>query len=510
MHGKHKVKNVEELAEVLSSLRAQDSAKRVVHCHGVFDLLHIGHIRHLEQAKTLGDVLVVTVTPDRYVNKGPHRPVFKEDLRVEAIAALSCVDYVAINKWPMAVEAVRLLKPNFYVKGSEYRDAEKDRTGGIELEEEAVKSVGGRLVFTDDITYSSSALINRHMPIFSNELSEYLARFSARHSAGEILSLIEKAHSLKVLVIGEAIVDEYHYCGTMGKSGKDPVLVARHVDSEKFAGGILAVANNVAAFCDQVGLVTFLGAWDSQEDFIREKLDPKIDKIFLYMDNAPTIVKQRFVEIYPFQKLFEVYLMGDGENNTTQSQALCDKLRDTLLDYDVVIVTDYGHGMIGPEAVEILCSKARFLAVNTQVNAHNQGFNTVSKYHRADYICVSENEIRLEARSRQKDLRDVVLAVSEQLSCPRIIITRGASGCLCYSDREGFFEVPAFTSHVVDRMGAGDAVFSVTGLCVAQDAAIEMVGFIGNAVGAQAVATVGHRRPIERVPLIRHIESLLK
>ena len=106
---RNKIRGIEELARVLESVRGEGN--KVIHCHGVFDLLHIGHIRHFEQAKKLGDVLVVTLTQDRYVNKGPSRPVFNEDLRAEAIAALDCVDYVAINRWPMAIETIGLLRP---------------------------------------------------------------------------------------------------------------------------------------------------------------------------------------------------------------------------------------------------------------------------------------------------------------------------------------------------------------------------------------------------------------
>jgi len=508
MRRNNKIKEIEELREVLTLLHGEN--KKIVHCHGVFDLLHIGHIRHFEQAKKLGDVLVVTITPDRYVNKGPHRPVFSEHLRAAAIAALDCVDYVAINKWPTAVEIVKLLKPDIYVKGADYRDPQKDLTGKIIDEEAAVKSIGGKIAFTDDITFSSSSLINRYLPVFSKEAGDYLADFSARYSTKNILRYLENAQSLKVLVVGETIIDEYQYCETLGKSGKEPILAVRYVSNEKFAGGALAIANHVAAFCDQVGILTFLGTHDSQEDFIREKLDSKIDKMFLYMDNAPTIVKRRFVEIYPFQKLFEVYVMNEGEGGVAQSQALCAKLRGMLPEYDVVIVTDYGHGMLGAEAVDTLCNQARFLAINVQVNAGNHGFNTVSKYHRADYICVSENEIRLEVRSRRRDLRDIVLEVAEKLSCERIVITRGQQGCICYSKEGGFFEVPAFTSHVIDRIGAGDALFSVTALCVAQQGPMEVVGFVGNTVGAQAVAMVSHRKPIERVSLFKYIESLLK
>lgn len=506
--GRHrKIMEIEHLAEVVRSLRPE---KKVIHCHGVFDLLHVGHIRHFKEAKKLGDVLVVTVTPDRYVNKGPHRPVFSEELRAEAIAALDFVDFVAINKWPTAVEAIELLKPHMYVKGSDYRETEKDRTGGIAREERAVNSVGGQIAFTDEITFSSTSLINRHLPVFPKEVSEYLTALSARYPSEAVLKYLESARSLKVLIVGEAIIDEYQYCETIGKSGKEPILAARYVSSEKFAGGILAVANQVAAFSDRVGVLTFLGTQDSQEEYIREQLDDKIEKEFLYFDNAPTIVKRRFVELYPFQKLFEVYVMSDNEGDGAKTEMLCTKLREVLPAYDVVIVADYGHGMLGPEAVELLCGRSRFLAINTQMNADNRGFNTVSKYHNAHYMCVSENEIRLDVRSRRRDIRDIVLEVAGKLSCGHMVITRGQQGCLCYDHEEGFFEVPAFTSRIVDRVGAGDAVFSVTTLCVAQNAPMEVVGFIGNAVGAQAVATVGHRSRVEQVPLFKHIESLLK
>jgi rfaE bifunctional protein kinase chain/domain/rfaE bifunctional protein nucleotidyltransferase chain/domain len=503
-----KCKDLESLAQLLVSLRA--NGKKIVHCHGVFDLLHIGHIRHFEQAKTLGDVLIVTITPDRYVNKGPHRPAFPETLRTEAIAALDCVDFVAINKWPMAIEAIRLLQPDFYVKGSEYREAEKDRTGGIVLEEAAVMSVGGQLAFTDDIVFSSSNLINRYLPAFPSEVSDYLTGFTVRYRADDALQYLENARSLKVLVVGEAIIDEYQYCQAIGKSSKEPMLAVKHVSTERFAGGILAVGNHVANFCDYVGLITFLGTQNSQEAFLKEEVNSKINKTFLYRENSPTIVKRRFIESYFFTKLLEVYEMDDTALDKAHDDALCVALSEQLPGYDVVIVVDFGHGMLSSKAIDILCSKSRFLAVNAQSNAGNQGYHTISRYPRVDYVSLAESEIRLEARDRQGDLRAMILDVARKLRCRNIVVTRGKNGCLCYSADEGFFEVPALADQVVDRMGAGDAFLSLTALCVAQKAPMEVVGFIGNAVGAQAVATVGHRQATERVPLYRHIESLLK
>ncbi len=503
-----KIKTIDEAALAMASLRK--AGNKIVQCHGVFDLLHIGHLRHLQKARQNGDFLVVTVTPDRYVNKGPGRPAFTEMLRAEALAMLECVDLVAINQWPSAVEAIKLLKPDFYVKGPDYREATKDITGGILNEKQAVESVGGRIAITEDITFSSSNLINRHFSNFPKEVGAYVASFAERYPIGQVLGYLTGARDLKVLLVGESIIDEYEYCETMGKSGKEPILAARHLRTERFAGGTLAVANHLASFCDHVDLLTFLGTQNSHEEFIRSSLSSKVRPTFIHLEGEPTIVKRRFVEKYPFQKMFEMYVITDKESHEAGSQMLCSKLEETLSQYDLVLALDYGHGMLDQRAVNVLASKAPLLAVNTQVNAHNRGYNTISKYPRADYVCISENEIRLDCRSREQDLRQLTTAVAGRLHCPRVTITRGQQGCLCYHRDEGFFEVPAFTTHIVDRVGAGDAVFAVTALCIQQGAPMEVVGFTANIVGAHAVGMVANQRPIDRIPLMKHMEAILK
>lgn len=502
-----KILDLDDLARTLDGLRAE--GKVVVLCHGVFDLMHIGHIRYFEAARAFGDVLVVTLTPDEYVNKGPHRPAFGHGLRAEALAALDCVDYVAVNRWPTAVETIRLLRPQVYVKGSEYRDPAQDKTGKIVDEARAVQAVGGVIRFTEDITFSSSSLINRYCSPFPPQVQRFLEDMSARHDPDRVLAYLENCCQLRVLVVGESIIDEYHYCDTLGKSGKEPILAAKYLSSQKFAGGCLAIANHVAALAGGVGLVSFLGAADSQEAFIREKLDPRIATRFLFQEGAPTIVKRRFLESYPLQKLFEVYIMNGCEETPENSARLRAELAELLPAYDLVVVADYGHGMLDPESIAMICDRARFLAVNVQVNAGNLGFNTISKYPRADFICLSEKEIRMEARSRVRPLESIVRDVAERLSCRRVLVTQGKQGCLCYGD-EGFVRIPALTGHIVDRVGAGDTVLSVASLCVAQGAPMEVAGFIGNAAGAQAVAMVCNETALERTQLVKHIVSLLK
>src|SRR5690349_18096782 len=171
----NKIKRIDDLASTLAELKAQ--GKKIVHCHGVFDLLHIGHIKHLEAARKLGDALVVTITPDRFVNKGPHRPAFPERLRAEALASLSCVTFVGINEWPTAVETIQRIRPNFYVKGVVREAGKRDHTNAIQMEEEAVAAAGGKLVLTDEETYSASTLINQFMDVFTPETKTFLEQF---------------------------------------------------------------------------------------------------------------------------------------------------------------------------------------------------------------------------------------------------------------------------------------------------------------------------------------------
>lgn len=502
-----KILDLDALALTLDRLR---QGKTVVHCHGVFDLLHIGHIRYLEEARALGDILVVTLTQDAHVNKGPHRPAFTEALRAEAVAALGCVDFVAVNRWPTAVETIGLLRPDVYAKGGEYREAANDPTGKIVDEVRAVEAAGGHVHFTNGIVFSSSSLINAHYSPFPREVSQYLRDFARRHPIDAVLGWLDRAAGLRVLALGETIIDEHCYCETLGKSGKEPILAARFVESERAGGGILAIANHLAAFAGTVELCSCLGERDSQEAFVREQLRPGVRPHFLSLPEATTIVKRRFVELYPLQKLFELYIMQGCEESEDASRRMRVVLGELLPRVDLVVAADYGHGLFDAGLIDWLSENAPFLAVNAQVNAGNLGFNTVHKYPRADFVCVSEKEIRLAARSRDRDLCAVAEETAERLRCPRLLVTRGKQGCLSWSRDEGFFEIPAFTKHIVDRVGAGDAVLSVASLLAYLGAPMEVAGMLANLAGAQAVGVMSNRSPLDKVALVKHCIALLK
>lgn len=508
MINSRKILPLRDLARHLDSNRKN---QKIVLCHGVFDLLHIGHIKYFESAKSAGDILIVTVTPDRFVNKGPNRPAFPEQLRCEAIASLEVVDYVALNEWPTAVETIGILKPDIYAKGSEYKKTENDLTGKILDEEQALVKIGGSMLFTEDIVFSSSSLLNEFSSDYPDETKKFFRSITKDHGSDKIFSYFESSRSLKVLVIGEAILDEYTYCDMIGIAAKDPTIVVQYQSQERFAGGILAVANNMAGFCDTVDLIAMLGEYESEEEFIKEHLAKNVNPEFFYKKDSPTIVKQRYVREGPhIQKMFEVHRINQRDLSPSEQSVLQDQILSRIREYDLVLVVDFGHGFITHDTAKLIAKNAKFLAVNTQANSGNRGFNVISKYPSADFICLNDLEIRLEERNNTGTIFDKVRSVGKNLSCPLTVVTQGKEGCVCYHADDEIFIVPAFAKKVVDRIGTGDAFIAIASLFAVQKAPPVITGFIGNAAASIAVATVGHRNSIEIVPFKKYITMLLK
>ena len=504
-----KVLTLEEVGKETAELKAAGS--RVVLCHGVFDLLHIGHIQHFEESKALGDVLVVTLTPDQYVNKGPHRPAFPEALRAQMITSLGVVDYVAVNRWPTAEETLRIVNPTIYCKGAEYRERQVDADQNLLPELEVARELGVEVAYTgDDVVFSSSELLNRHLSGLSPEADAWLEGFRERFSSEDVIRWVDSLQQQRALVVGEAIIDEYVYCEAIGKSTKDPVLACHYSETEAYAGGSIAVANHIASFCKEVTLVTYLGETERQEDFVRDALRPNVNPVFITKTGSPTLHKRRFVEPIMQTKLLELYVMDDRPLSGRDEKALLDAISSHLGGHDLTVVADYGHGLMTTSAINALCEGESFLAVNTQSNAGNRGFNPISKYPRADYVCLADHEIMIETRLRDAPARELLEEVAQRIDCSRFTVTRGKYGSLHYTVGEGFAEAPAVASKVVDRVGAGDGFLSLSSLLLAQGAPWEVVGLVGNIAGAQIVAELGNRKPLDKVATCKHIISLMK
>lgn len=504
----NKILALEEMGKCSRQLRSE--GKRVVLCHGTFDLMHAGHIRYLQRAKQEGDVLFVTLTADAFVNKGPGRPVFSEQLRAENLAALACVDLVAISHAVSAVDALNVIQPSIYAKGGEYREHGNDVTGNISLEQAAVEAHGGCIFYTDEIVFSSSNLLNEHFNIFPAETKEFLQGFRSRWSNKEIQRQIGSLANMKVLVVGDAIIDQYHYSTPLGQTGKGNVFAVRYDSEEQFAGGAIAVANHIAGFAESVTLVTGLGHTDNHEQFIRGKLLANVVPRFYYFKDAPTVTKRRFVDT-EMSKLFEVYFFKEDPVLSERDGSICEWLEANTDSYDAVIIPDFGNGFITQDMISVMSVKAKFLAVNTQINSGNRGYHVIRRYPRADFVSLNEPELRLAAHNRHDSLEVVSKQIGEEIQVKQLATTRGTKGVLMF-DRvsKEFHKVPALSTKVVDRIGAGDAFLSLAGLCAAKGLNAEVSAFIGSVAAAMDVQIVCNREPIAPVALSKYVGTLLK
>ena len=325
----------------------------------------------------------------------------------------------------------------------------------------------------------------------------------------DVLGALDQFAKLRVAVVGETIIDEYVYCDAMGKSGKEPILVSRYISSESHGGGAVAVANHLADFCGSVALVSALGAEEPREEFVRSALRPEVCTHFIAKQKSPTIVKRRYLDAYSLAKMMGVYHLNPAPLGNEDEASFCALLDDVLPACDVVIVADYGHGLITSQGVARIVERSAFLSVNTQMNAANHGYHTLSKYPHADYVCLHEGELRLDARDVEGDIRDLIERAAARVGASAFTITRGRGGTLLYRKGEGFFESPSLAGEVVERVGAGDAVLALTSLGVACEVAPEIIGIIGNLAGAQQVAVVGNSASVSKQVLVQRVREML-
>ncbi len=506
--GKDKILQLHELAGVIERLKQE--GKVVVQSHGVFDLIHPGIINHLDQAKMQGDILVVTVIKDKDVRRGPGRPIFPEALRIENVAALEYVDYACSVDDEIPFESVKIIKPDILAKGQAYKERDRKVHEKIFAEEKELYIGRSRIYETGGFSVSSSQLINSFLDIYPEETKSFLRNFREKYSFNEIVESINQLKNMKVLLIGDGIVDEYHYTASMGKSAKSLLVVSKYLTHEIFYGGAFAIANHMAGICSQVHLVTLLGKTDSRADAIRQNLKPNVHAKFFFREDGPTIVKKRYVDQYLNQKMFEVNYLNDEYIGEETELPIIRYLKSVVDEYDLVLVSDFGHGFITRKIIEEIAGFSKRYAVNTQTNAANAGYNMITKYRQPFFVCLDEPEIRLAAQEKTASIEGVARRIKQEIKAENLIVTLGKKGSIGIDRNDEINWTPIFSSKVVDTIGAGDAFFAFTAPCFAQGLPLDMVSFIGNAVGALAVQIVGNKKSVEKYELIAFIDAILK
>lgn len=505
---KNKIIKLENLHKKISKLKSNN--KKIVLCHGVFDVVHIGHIKHFVKAKELGDILIVTVTTDRFVNKGSNRPIFDQNKRIEFLSELECVDYVSLSDHPSAIKILNIIKPNYYLKGQDYKNFQDDKTGKIILEKKIVQKFGGKVIFTNEETHSSSNLIN-NMFAFNDEQLKFLKEIKKKYNIDFIYNIFKKINNLKVLVIGETIIDQYNFCEALGKSGKEPYLALKDIYAEEYLGGAAAIANHIVDFTKKTKLISMIGDKEEYSKFINKNLNKKIEKIFFKKKNSPTILKKRFIDNITKNKLFGIYSLNDDVFELRNDYRISKYIEKNISKFDLIIISDYGHGFISNHTAKKITAKKKYVALNAQVNASNIGYHTLQKYKNIDAVIINETELRHEMRNKKDDIKELTLKLQKKINAKNLIVTRGKNGAILYSKKNKFFnQSPAFAKKVVDKVGAGDAMLSIISLLIRIGAPKDLSLLLGSFAGSISVENIGNSESINKKKFLRQIEFSLK
>jgi rfaE bifunctional protein nucleotidyltransferase chain/domain len=506
----HKIIEFGQAGAVLDSLRAE--GKKIVQCHGTFDLIHPGHIYHLEEARGYGDILVVTVTAEKFVNKGPGRPYFNDKLRARSLAALGCIDYVVVVPHPAAVEAILCVRPHVYCKGREYADAENDVTGNIREDVAAVEKIGGEVHYLGSVVFSSSKLINSHFDHVPVEVKKICQELAKSHPPGTIKEAVESFSNLRVLVVGDIIFDRYSYLRVQGLTSKNRILSGRYLYEDTQPGGALAVFNHIKQFTPHVRLASLMGSEPWSLDLLRRSVSPEQDAV-VKDEEFTTIIKQRFVESAGVDKelgkLFSVNFIDAEPPGARLRDQLIENVVRALPEVDLVVVADFGHGVLSDLLRECVQSKAPFLALNCQTNSNNHGFNIIShQYQRADCFSLDEQELLLSAARKDVDYTLEMESLRRKLQASSAWLTRGGTETIGVAEgRKPFVCLPLETA-IKDTVGAGDAFFSVAALAAAKKLPIDLTTFLGQLAGGQAVKIIGNSEPISKATLLKSAMSL--
>lgn len=487
--------------------RIRETKKQIVLCHGVFDLLHPGHLAYFKSAKKFGGYLIVSITTDKHVNKGPGRPRFNSNIRAQMVAELECVDSVVISDYPTAIETIKLLKPDFYAKGPDYKDKTKDLTGMIYEEEKAVIEGGGELVFTEDETLSSSNLINEFFNQWTYEQDKIIKVVKNLGGMDLINKVFERVSQQRVCVAGEPIVDTYVFCNPENLSSKFPAISANYLYEEDYLGGSLAVANHLADFVKSIDLIIADGNEKYFNKLLDEKMDKRVNTFHQDLVNCPTPRKVRFIANDRHQRIFELTLLKSNQWDSNNPKTTVEALKFANKNSDCTLLCDFGHGFFASELMNSVYQLNGFITLNVQTNSSNYGFNVFTKHHNYSYLTLDVKEARLAFNDRHSDPGVLCAKITRNIGKP-FSMTLGANGSK-FVDNTLFYS-PAFASNIIDATGAGDAFFAITSLLLKVDCPRSIIPFIGNVFAGLKTKIIGNKSSVTKAQLFKSLESILK
>lgn len=500
---RHKVVSVEQLREIAGPFPRE---KTVIMCHGVFDVVHPGHVRHLAYAKTKADILVVSVTADRHITKGVYRPHIPQDLRALNLAAFEMVDFVIIDSEATPLANIARLQPDYFAKGFEYTSSAIPEATQEEME--VVASYGGQTIFTPgDVVYSSSAIISQALPHV--EIDKLLMLMNEHDITFDYLrEVVVDLKGVRVHVVGDTIVDSYTRTVLIGGQVKTPTLSVRLDRRDDYVGGAAIVAQHMAAAGADVDFSTVLGQ-DAMAELVTGQMElagirfhPVIDK------TRPTTNKN--VIIADGYRLLKV----DTVDNRPISQKVLGGIieQTRAIECDGVVLSDFRHGIFNRLTVAEIAAaipSAAYRVADSQVASR---WGNITEFQGFDLITPNEREARFALGDQDSTVGGLAGALVEATHCRTLILKLGDRGVLTWdgSREDGLptqFSLDAFSSRVVDPVGSGDALLAYATLSKIRTGSSIVSSILGS-FAAACECEIDGNVPIRSEDVLHYIDQV--
>ena len=477
----HKVKNVDELIEILGPMPRK---KTVIMCHGVFDVVHPGHLRHLIYAKSKADVLVASLTADRHITKGAHRPHVPQELRALNLAAFELVDYVVIDPNDKPLETLRRLQPNFFAKGYEYNATGLNPKTKEELE--LISSYGGEIIFTPgDIVYSSSQLIEMEPP--NIRIEKLLTIMDAGGISFDVLrQTLSKFVGRKVHVVGDTIIDSLTQCAMIGGQTKTPTMSVLFQEKKDYVGGAAIVAEHLRAAGAEVVFSTVLGN-DTYKDYVLSSLEKRNIETRAIIDHTRPTTNKNAIVVGGYR-----LLKVDTLDNRSISDDIQGKLISAIkeIETEAVVFSDFRHGIFNRRTIPGLIDAIPASCLKVADSQVASRWGNITDFKGFDLITPNEREARFALGDQDSGIRPLASQLYDKADCKVLVLKMGDRGALTCRSRDhesldSFVVVDSFADNVVDAVGAGDALlaYATLSMLATQDPIIATIlGSIAAAV----------------------------
>tara|TARA_E500000178_G_scaffold343365_1_gene390067 strand:+ start:13047 stop:14555 length:1509 start_codon:yes stop_codon:yes gene_type:complete len=474
--------------------------KKIVLCHGAFDIVHIGHINHFKEAKKFGDILIVSLTDDLYIRKGPNQPYFNSIERANFLLNLKLVDFIYISPTETGEDPLTLFKPSYYVKGVDYSNQKKD----INLKKEKLicKKYKTKILFTSSFKYSSTKIYNNKYANLNKEAKFFIEKILKKYTTNDILKIFDRLNDKIFCLSGEPIIDEFRFVEVIGTATKSPIVTSNLISNELHAGGTLAAANMLSNFVKNLKYFC-----PSNKSYLQNKikLDKKIKFFSSNLDfSVPT--KSRYVTKIRNNYLFQNNLIKYFNPKKSLYNNFIKSLNKHKEKHPLLIL-DFGLGLFDKDLLKRkLTSKNLYL--NVQSNSNNYGFNLFSKYKKYSYLSVNLKELELNFSEKFGNISKLK-TISKKIGSFPISITLGNYGSVFINKNKKFIYCPNFFPDATDTIGCGDAYFIITSLLVSEAIDDELVPFLGNLYAGLHSKNFGNSKFPTKKELIKTLESLL-